>query len=1106
MFYISLRPIYACYELPTKRYGQYEYAVLLWRNLSLDGRLAKAFLFLGYENKIGLLFFVFHIGLLSHASAWANTEVLQGTSLSSGFRFPINFSNGDHKLIRVAQDNADYKISILKDGIEAPLITVDFSSYLGFEELVLVSRENCESCEVLVEGVSRLDHGGEFKITVENKPDLAQENIKSVLKAITEAGYQNYLANTDEFVYKAKLIAAEKLLSKAQRVSLPKNWDWLTLYAQSHLAYTLYYLHRPEDAKQILSSIANSESKSIYKLQALFELASTYDEDVEENAMNLMHGISIAQKLGVERAKAQGLNYLAIQKIRDSNFESAFVDLLNAKAIYERSSNLRGVFDTLHNLSWGHFRAGKLDKALVYASQLKLLAEAYDDLENSLWSLYDLALIYSNKGDVYTSEMFLDAAINRIDKLSASSKSSYNSLYSYLFREKAYRYERLGLWDLARDSANKSIKVLEIVGASERTAELESLLGDIAVGQSNLQKAKIHYEKALAQDIENNRNSSAAIQYLKLAKIDSEIGQHKSAVKNLNLALTIIRKANSPDHASKGALTTLLVLENLKMYERANDLASNIKTLFEQDSVRKDRIEFLYRSASILEALGNYEQAFALLERSEELLVDILSSTFKPGERRALLASHRDVFEAQIRIVQKTADLPAEESLKISEQFRARTLVERLNQIELYEEDDISLKSNRETIISQLVKTAADWYGSRESSISILERSREISQQLENLELELMRERLSKLESQDNNFVSSLDSPKLDEIILSFFVGGKNSWAWVVTKAETRVFEIPNYQNLEVLVRPYMEAISIPPTSGQRVGTWQQQKFTDDLSDALFSKFYNIFQDREIKHLVLVTDSILNGVPIAPLSAGVRNERLFERFSLTYTPSLTARKVLLQKNIQHDSSRALIVSVKNGGYEFGRKIPDLPYAEQEALAILDLLREDSSHLIDEQASKKRLEELLNDEYQVLHLATHGLVSKNEPMLSGLLLGGSGDTSRMWLAPEISRARHSADLVILSACRSATGKSIDGEGMMSLSRAFMESGASQVVGSLWQVQDKSTGAFIEAFYNGLLVEKLEVKEALTYAQRAMYLNTERDWSDPYYWAAFQLNGA
>jgi len=1061
---------------------------------------------LRHECKIGLLFFVFHMGLFSHTVAWANTEVLQGAALPNEFRIPITFSDGDHKLIRVAQDNADYKISILKEGREAPLITVDFSSYLGFEELALVSRENCQNCEVLVEGVSQLDYGSEFKITVENRPDLVQEDIKNVLKAITEAGYQNYLGNTDEVVYKAKLRATEKLLSKAQSIPLPKNWDWLTLYAQSHQAYTLYYLHRPEDAKKILSSIAYSEGKSIYKSQALFELASTYGEDVEKNTVNLLHGISIAQKLGVKRAKAQGLNYLAIQKIRDSKFESAFADLSSAKTIYERSSNLRGMFDTLHNLSWGHFRAGKLDKALVYAGQLKLLAEAYDDLENSLWSLYDLALIYSNKGDVYTSEIFLDAAINRIDKLSASSKSSYNSLYSYLFREKAYRYERLGLWDLARDSASKSLEALKIVGASERTTEIESLFGDIEVGQSNLQKAKMHFEKALAQDVENNRNSSAANQYLKLAKIDSETGEHKSAVSNLNLGLDIIRNVNSPDHASKGALTTLLVLENLKMYERANDLASNVERLFEQDSVRKDRIEFLYRSASILEGLGKYKQAFALLESSEELLVNRLRTTFKPGERRALLASHRDVFEAQIRIVQKTANSPAEESLKISEQFRARTLVERLNQIELYDEDDKNLKESREKIVSQLVETAADWYGDRESSTSILEKSREISQQLEDLELELMRERLSKLGSQGDNFVLSLDSPKPDEIILSFFVGRKNSWVWVVTEAETRVFEIPNYQKLQALVRPYMETISVPPTSRQKVGIWQQQKFIDELSEALFGKVYKFFQDRNLKHLVVVTDSILNGVPISPLSAGAIEERVFERFSLTYTPSLTARKVLLDKNIRHDDSRALVVSVKNGGYEFGRKVPDLPYAEEEALAIIDLLREDSSHLIDAQASKARIVELLSDEYQVLHLATHGFVSKNEPMLSGLLLGGNSNTNRIWLAPEISRVRHSADLVILSACESATGKFIDGEGMMSLSRAFMESGASQVIGSLWQVQDRSTSAFIEAFYNGLLVEKLEVKEALSYAQRAIYLNAERDWSDPYYWAAFQLNGA
>jgi CHAT domain-containing protein len=98
---------------------------------------------------------------------------------------------------------------------------------------------------------------------------------------------------------------------------------------------------------------------------------------------------------------------------------------------------------------------------------------------------------------------------------------------------------------------------------------------------------------------------------------------------------------------------------------------------------------------------------------------------------------------------------------------------------------------------------------------------------------------------------------------------------------------------------------------------------------------------------------------------------------------------------------------------------------------------------------------------------------------------------------------SADLVVLSACQTALGKDIQGEGLVSLTRAFMYAGAPRVVASLWKVDDVATAELMKRFYRGVLREGLGPAAAL----RAAQLEMSRDsrWAAPYYWAGFVMQG-
>jgi CHAT domain-containing protein len=98
---------------------------------------------------------------------------------------------------------------------------------------------------------------------------------------------------------------------------------------------------------------------------------------------------------------------------------------------------------------------------------------------------------------------------------------------------------------------------------------------------------------------------------------------------------------------------------------------------------------------------------------------------------------------------------------------------------------------------------------------------------------------------------------------------------------------------------------------------------------------------------------------------------------------------------------------------------------------------------------------------------------------------------------------SAELVVLSACETALGKEVQGEGLVGLTRRFMYAGASRVLASLWNVDDVATAELMGRFYKAMAWEGMSPASALRKAQFEM--SAQERWRDPYYWAGFVLQG-
>jgi len=104
--------------------------------------------------------------------------------------------------------------------------------------------------------------------------------------------------------------------------------------------------------------------------------------------------------------------------------------------------------------------------------------------------------------------------------------------------------------------------------------------------------------------------------------------------------------------------------------------------------------------------------------------------------------------------------------------------------------------------------------------------------------------------------------------------------------------------------------------------------------------------------------------------------------------------------------------------------------------------------------------------------------------------------------DIYKLKLSADLVVLSGCNSALGKDLESEGTIGLPRGFLYAGAKSVIASLWKVDDEATAAFMKVFY-----EQIQRGESLSSALRGAQqeMSHGRRWSQPFYWAAFVLQG-
>jgi CHAT domain-containing protein/tetratricopeptide (TPR) repeat protein len=152
------------------------------------------------------------------------------------------------------------------------------------------------------------------------------------------------------------------------------------------------------------------------------------------------------------------------------------------------------------------------------------------------------------------------------------------------------------------------------------------------------------------------------------------------------------------------------------------------------------------------------------------------------------------------------------------------------------------------------------------------------------------------------------------------------------------------------------------------------------------------------------------------------------------------------------------------------------------------------------ASARFLKQTSLERFRVIHFATHAVVDERSAARTVLALAPDGGDNGLVGPGDLAALRLDADLVVLSACRTAGGVLVEGEGVQGLTAPLIQAGARSVVASQWRIADNSTVTFIQAFYEAL-ARGLPVGDAL----RAAKLDALRRGAPPREWAAFTIVG-
>ena len=846
-----------------------------------------------------------------------------------------------------------------------------------------------------------------------------------------------------------------------------------------------------------------------------------------------------------KKLKTHTLDLLGLTYFTQGRYQKAMESFQASLKLAEEIKWLSRSVDINNHIGSVYYKQGYYTQALESYQKALGLAETMQYKQPYAATLIKIADIFFSQGNQAQAAEFYQRSFNVSEKITDS--------FSYkIFNDKesmAYALNRLGEIQVgqgnflsASELYQKSLKLLQSIpddSFPDAKPLLLNNIGNLHLAQKNYAEALTYYQKglALSEKVEsesataNSLTNIANVFYLqsnydeslKAAIRATEIGRGIGDREVLWTAQTttgkVYRALNKPEQARQAFTDAIKNIESLRLNVGGNQARASyfaqVQEPFEQYVELLMELHTKRPSEGyniIAFEIGERQRARSLLESLSEARADI-----RQGVDTNLLQREKDIREQ--------LNAKAENQMRLFNDMNARptTLLggkEREERAVLLKKEIVALTTEYQNIEAQ-IKQASPRYAALT--------------QPEPLKLSEIQQEV-------------LDP---DTVLLEYSLGEKRSYLWAVTKGSIKSYELLPRSEIEAAVKRVYALVSDGKLVIDDKSKIDYERESASLSEMLLAPVAGQIKG---KRVVIVADGALQylsfGALPSPNSPKNNRQPLIVENEIVSLPSVSTLAVLRRETANRTSaaksvavfadpvftdnderlaavkinqpkinepaktdfngSRAFLQRAFNLRGETNEALPisRLPFTRREAEAILSFAPAGTSFkALDFTANRETaLSKDLND-YRIVHFATHGLLNSEYPELSGVVLSlfnEKGQTVDGFLRlNEIYNMNLSADLVVLSACQTALGKQVRGEGLIGLTRGFMYAGSPRVVASLWKVDDVATAELMKLFYKKMLQDKMRPAAALRAAKVEMW--KQKRWNAPFYWAAFEIQG-
>jgi CHAT domain-containing protein len=897
------------------------------------------------------------------------------------------------------------------------------------------------------------------------------------------------------------------------------------------------------EAMQTLSHALSLDVKNAYLRGWLFHLAAQVyldqwepkgSKDYAREELRLGEEIDDPALIALARTDLAGVAYWG-----EDSHANEIADQAHAEAVSA------GVPETLAlERRWKGW-IEENDEHNARAASIMIEAEAYfrraGDLRNALEATGQVAQAVSLNGDLYS-------ALTRFFELQPIANAAGNRLeYGVLMENIGTQYFELGKprfahvyfhqAESAYTSAHFRYGLMLIHG---RICESELSLNDVSDAIADCKLSLI-----LARQIQDPVFIGRALCRLGLA--DRRAGKLEQAFEDFTNAARNSQIGDDLRWESEGRIRLGELLEETGKRREARTEYLNAESLSQRVTDPASLLEAQYHVARWYAREGQYEQASAELKPALEKIEDARQLVSDSTLQASYFAAERKCYELGIELrMREFEGNPAGDgdalALELSERSRARGLLDALRARSTAagrKRSDVQanlMQSNMavDRAFDRRLKLLVGGGAKRDLEASSAELTQALGQ------LERTEEEVHAAASQATTLSPTMSAAEIERASLSsgitFFeyaLGDERSFLWLIGEGKRKSYILPPRQQLEDMVKRW-RALATSQERGEADAHAKLQHLSTRLSCALLADAAEL----RMAKMIIVPDGALAMLPFAALPekgcSGAPGKPLVVGHEITLTPSLSiflSRKPEAEDSFQGEVAivadpvfdaadpRAEVLKIAASKHdshptrypEIPAALPRLLNAGYEANAIRETVRKATGthHVFLAQGFDASVDTVLSpamQQFRIWHLATHGVYDETMPEFSGLVFSlvrpDGGPRFGFLKAYDIARLNVHPELVVLSACDSAAGENLSGEGVLGLSYSFLRAGASEVVSTLWSIDDAKSSDLMIAFYKELM-RNGGGNAAAALRQSQLAVMRQRQSSAPYYWAGFEL---